>query len=128
VLLVVRDLREEEPRQERLKADRGAEMRRVADFLGIRVAESLWPKLIEAAAFETMKAQGDVLMPQAQALWDGGPSRFLYKGTNGRWQDAAAPEDLRLYDERVAREFAPMLAHWVAGGRRVAGDPRVLPD
>ena len=111
-----------------LKADRAAEIRRVADFLGIRVGAALWPQIIEAASFEAMKAQGDTLMPAAHGLWDGGPSRFLYKGTNGRWQDVAAPEDLRLYDETVARELSPSLARWVAGGRRAAGDPRTLPD
>ena len=109
-----------------LKADRGAEMRRIAEFLDIRIDETLWPALIEAAGFETMKSQGDALMPMAHRLWEGGPNGFLYKGTNGRWQDVVAPEDLRLYDERVAREFSPLLARWVAGGRRAAGDPRTL--
>ena len=111
-----------------LKADRGGEMRRVADFLGIHVDEALWPALIEAASFVAMKSQADTLVPQAQSLWDGGGDRFLYKGTNGRWQDIAAADDLRLYDERVAREFSPSLARWVAGGRLLAGDPRTLPD
>jgi aryl sulfotransferase len=109
-----------------LKADRGAEMRRLADFLGIRIDTALWPKLIEAASFETMKSQADTLVPQAQGLWDGGGSRFLYKGTNGRWQDVVSREDLQRYDAIVAREFSPSLARWVAGGRRVAGDPRAL--
>ncbi len=111
-----------------LKADREAEMRRVAAFLGIEVPESLWPRLVEAAGFEAMQRDGDALIPMAHALWDHGPRRFLNKGTNGRWRDVVAPEHLAAYDERVRREFSPGLARWVEHGRLVAGDPRDAGD
>jgi aryl sulfotransferase len=111
-----------------LQADLGAEMRRVADFLEIAIDEALWPALVEAAGFETMKAQGDALIPQAQMLWEGGAGRFLHKGTNGRWREVVLPEDLERYDARVTAEFTPNLARWVEHGRRIAGDPRELPD
>lgn len=107
-----------------LKADLGGEMRRVANFLGIEIDDALWPALIEAASFEAMRKNGDKIMPYAHALWEGGPSRFLHKGTNGRWRDLFAPQDLEAYDRRVATEFPPALARWVEHGRRVAGDPK----
>jgi aryl sulfotransferase len=111
-----------------LKADREGEMRRIADFLGIEVAPALWPRLVAAAGFEAMQRDGEALIPMAHMLWEGGPSRFLNKGTNGRWRDVVASEDLARYDARVAREFSPSLARWVESGRGVAGDPRLLAD
>lgn len=111
-----------------LKANRGGEMKRIARFLEIDVPDSLWPQLVEAASFESMKRDGDALIPFAHQLWEGGPGRFLNKGTNGRWRDVVANEDLALYEAKVRSEFSPALAQWVEHGRLVAGDPRDLPD
>ncbi len=100
-----------------LKADRGGEMRRLAAYLGIEIAESLWPELIEAAGFDSMKAQGDALLPKARNVWNGGASRFINQGVNGRWQGVFLAEDLERYEEAVKRHFAPELADWIAHGR-----------
>ena len=48
--------------------------------------------------------------------------------TNGRWRDVYAQDDLDAYDAKVAQEFSPSLATWVAHGRLKAGDPRESPD
>ena len=50
-----------------LKADLGGEMRRVVELLGIEVEEILWPRLIKAASFESMKSKAAELMPSAGA-------------------------------------------------------------
>ena len=108
-----------------LKHARGEEMRRVAAFLGINIAEELWPRLIEAASFESMRAQGGALIPAANTLWDEGPNRFLNKGTNGRWKDVFRSADVESYRMRVQQEFSPALARWLEQGRLIAGDPRL---
>ena len=100
-----------------LKADRAGEMRRIADFLGIDIPEAVWPTLIAAADFEVMKGQAAELMPGAQHSWRNGADSFLHKGTNGRWRDMVAPEDLERYDARVKAEFEPELAAWIEHGR-----------
>jgi aryl sulfotransferase len=107
-----------------LKADREGEMRRIAGFLEIEVAEDLWPQLVEAAGFEAMKAAADALLPGSDQSFKGGGRTFLHKGTNGRWQGTCRPEDLARYEAKVAAEFPPELAAWCEGGRRSAGDPR----
>ena len=107
-----------------LKHDRDGEMRRIAGFLEIAVDEDLWPDLVEAAGFEAMKRNAEVLLPMAQALWDDGGQRFLHKGTNGRWRDVVRSGDLARYEARVAAEFPPALADWIANGR-CGGDPRL---
>ena len=88
-----------------------------ADFLNIEVKADLGPELIDAATFDSMKSKADELMPSASEIWQGGGQTFLHKGTNGRWRDVFAEEDLALYDEKVKAEFSPELAHWIEFGR-----------
>lgn len=107
-----------------LKADRGGEMRRIADFLGTHITDEDWPAIIEAAGFEAMKDRAATLLPHAEDIWKGGGNTFLHMGTNGRWRDVYRAEDLEAYDRKVAAQFSPALAAWCEGGRLVAGDPR----
>ena len=100
-----------------LKKDRGGEMRRIAEFLEIEIAESLWPELIEAASFEAMKRQGAELAPATLDMFEGGANRFFNKGTNGRWRDVFSKADLARYEEKVKTDFSPELARWVEHGR-----------
>jgi aryl sulfotransferase len=100
-----------------MKKDLAGEMRRIAEFLGIEVAEDLWPQLVEAAGFEAMKRQADELMPGAKNTWEGGGNTFLNKGTNGRWRDVFTPDDLAAYDRQVREMFEPELAAWIEHGR-----------
>jgi aryl sulfotransferase len=111
-----------------LKADLEGEMRRIADFLDIQVDEGLWPQLVNGARFETMKRQGQDLLPAANMLWEGGANRFLNQGSNGRWRDAFAPADLAAYERRVQDEFSPALAAWLEAGRLRTGDPKLTAD
>jgi len=108
-----------------LKADLDGEMRRIAEFLGIDIPETLWPALVEAARFETMKKNGARIMPQAGMAWDKGHERFLFKGTNERWRAALSPAQLARYETRVKAELAPGMADWLANGRLKIGDPRL---
>ena len=111
-----------------LKADREAEMRRIADFLEIETDPDVWPQIVAAAGFEAMKGKAAELMPSAEGIWKGGGGTFLHKGTNGRWRDVYRSEDMEAYDRRVAEEFSPALAAWCEGGRLQAGDPREAAD
>lgn len=106
-----------------LKADRDGEMRRIARFLGIETPDPLWRDMVAAAGFDVMKEQGAALIPAADLLWEGGASRFLNKGTNGRWQSVVSAADLQRYDAQVKAHFAPELARWLEHGSITAGDP-----
>jgi aryl sulfotransferase len=97
--------------------DRMREMRRVASFLNISISESLWPALVEAASFESMRQQGDELIPALQILWgEQGAQRFFHKGSNRRWEGIFRPADLNLYDAKVREAFSPELANWIEHG------------
>lgn len=110
-----------------LKADLDGEMRRIAEFLAIAQPREIWPSLVEAATFEAMKRNGNVILAGAEKLFEGGSDRFLFKGTNGRWRDVMTADDLALYDQ-AAKRLTPGLARWLQSGRLVAGDPRTASD
>lgn len=99
-----------------LKKDREGEMRRIADFLGITIPESVWPSLVKVTGLDEMrreaKAGGGM-----EVSFKGGADTFFNKGINGRWRGVFKDEDLAAYDARVKREFAPELAHWLEHGR-----------
>ena len=86
-------------------------MRRVADYLDLAPAESVWPRLVEAATLSGMKRNADRIMPElSRAFFEGGADRFLYKGTNRRWEGVLSEEDLALYApaiERRAWQYMP---------------------
>jgi aryl sulfotransferase len=111
-----------------LKANLDQEMRRISSFLGIAVDEEIWPTLVSAASFESMRAAGADLMPQTKTMFAEGPQRFFNKGTNGRWRNALTDNDVAQYQAKVRQKLSPSLAAWLEGGRCNAGDPRQLPD
>ena len=106
-----------------LKFDLSAEMQRIADFLDIFVPSDVWPQLVDAAGFEAMRRDGDVLMSEIAASFKEGSRGFFFKGTNERWRGVFFEEDLELYEAKAEAMLAPECARWVARGRAQSGDP-----
>jgi aryl sulfotransferase len=102
-----------------LHTDLEGEMRRVADHVGIDVAEESWPARVAAARVAAMKAAGATLLGPMDRF-AGGSDSFLYKGTNGRWRAVLTPEDLALYEAAVA-SLDRGLRVWLEAGR--SGQP-----
>lgn len=100
-----------------LKADLSAEMKRIADFLGIAIRPEIWPELVAAASFDAMRKAGDLLMANMAEIFDGGSQRFFYKGCNERWRGVFREDDLALYDSKVNETLPPECARWLAQGR-----------
>jgi aryl sulfotransferase len=99
-----------------LLKDLEGEMRKVAEFLNIKVEESLWPSLVEQATFENMKNNAAELLPGIDGIFAGGAKSFINKGTNGRWRDILSPEELIECDAAIARELSPDCALWLEEG------------
>ena len=111
-----------------MKADLAGEIGRIAGYLEIDLPAPVMDEIASAADFESMRAQGEALMPWAENAWVNGAKTFLNKGVNGRWQGACAEQDLSSYRAKIAAEFTPGLAAWLESGRRVAGDPVLSSD
>ncbi len=84
-------------------------------------------ELVQAARFETMKAQGEAILPGMERGFDHGAQRFLHRGENGRWLGVLDDEDLARYEALAAARLSPGLNAWIHGGRR-GGDPRQADD
>jgi aryl sulfotransferase len=111
-----------------LKANLSDEMRYISAFLEIPVNEAIWPNLVEAATFDSMKRNGAQILAKLEHLFRGGHETFLHKGTNERWRDALTEADLELYEKHAHSALSPGLFNWLRNGRRVAGDPVSMPD
>lgn len=100
-----------------LKADLQGEMRRVAGFLEIPVAETVFPGLVEAAGFAAMRRDGDLLMGSASKVFQGGGARFFHKAAIEGWRGVYRDDDLALYDAKADALLPPACRSWVAQGR-----------
>lgn len=95
-----------------LKADLEGQMRALAARLGIHVADELWPELVDAATFESMRRDSGRTAPSS-GIWKDQAS-FFKSGRTGAWGEVlATAEDRRRYDERIASLIAPDLAAWL---------------
>ena len=65
-------------------------------------------------------------MPNVTQLFDKGAETFFNKGTNGRWKGVFRPDDLALYDAKVAQAFFAWLRGLACKGRIAAGEPNTL--
>ena len=103
-----------------LKADLPGSIRSIAQFLDIEIDEKAFPKIVEHCTFDYMKAHAEKSAPLGGALWEGGATTFINKGTNGRWKDTLAADEVKAYEARALAELGPECAHWLAHGRGTA--------
>ena len=106
-----------------LKLDLATEMQRIANFLGIAVAPELWPQFIEAAGFDAMRREGDVLMGDSAKMFKGGSKGFFFRGSNERWRGKVSDEDLALYNDKLDTMLSVDCAQWITQGRMLTRSP-----
>ncbi|TNE58104.1 MAG: sulfotransferase domain-containing protein [Alphaproteobacteria bacterium] len=98
-------------------ADLEGQMRRVAKYLDMEIEEELWPSLVDACTFATVKKDpSKVVMSMADFAWKGGGDTFINKGTNGRWHGVLSDEELELYEAAKNRAMTPECAKWLENG------------
>ncbi len=99
-----------------LKADMGAEIHKIADFLDLPIDEETWPAILEHCSFDYMKANAAKSVPLGGAFWDAGAKVFINKGVNGRWTDVLPEEHRRAYESRAEQELGVECARWLSSG------------
>ena len=103
--------------------DLDGQMRRISKWLDIDIDEDIWPSLVKAATFETMKTQFEKTTPAiTHKIWRD-PKNFFHKGSNGRWRDALTDDDLALYEHAKRRTLSPAAIEWLEEGSLKAGYP-----
>ena len=99
-----------------LLADTEAEMRRIATFLEHRGRRRDVARAGRCRRVRRMREDAQGGGDPASVIFQGGASRFFYKGTNGRWRDVLTDEHLAMYD-RAASALDPTLRAWLESGR-----------
>ena len=95
-----------------LKSDLAGEMRRIAGFLDIEIAEELWPGVVERCTFEYMRNHEEMVGDMSVAF-EGGTKGFIFKGTNGRWKDELNADDLAAYQHRLKTSLPQDAVDWI---------------
>lgn len=95
-----------------LLADLHGEMRRIADILGVEVAASDWPALVEAATFTTMRAAADRRAPDPSGVLKV-PAAFFRRGSSGAGAEVLTRAELAVYERRAAELAPPDLLAWL---------------
>ena len=111
-----------------LKADLEGEMSRISTFLGIDTPRDVMTKLVHSARFDTMKSQGEQMLPQLRMSFDKGAQRFLNQGLNDRWMGVLTDADIARYEALARSRLSDVHNAWIRHGRLGAGDPATLPD
>jgi aryl sulfotransferase len=103
-----------------LLADLDGQMREIADYLEIDVPQEDWANVVNRCRFEEVKKDPSKVVGDNIAFaFKGGADTFIHKGTNGRWVGVLDEEDLRLYDEAMAK-LPPDYAQWLQDGGNAA--------
>jgi aryl sulfotransferase len=95
-----------------LSRDLDAEMRRLARILDIEVPESTWPALVEAAGFEQMRSNSEVVSPNSGGILKD-PAAFFKRGRSGAGAETLTSEEQRIYFERVANLAPADMLDWL---------------
>ena len=94
-----------------LKTDLQGQMGTLAARLGIEVPNAIWPSLVEAATFESMRGHSDRTVP-SPGLWKD-ETRFFNRARSGEWRNLLDEDDRRRYGGRVSSLVAPDLEAWL---------------
>lgn len=101
-----------------LKADLAGEVRRIAAFLDVPLADDELDRVVRESHIDRMRALALEKEDLLASWFDGGARSFFFKGTNGRWRDVLGDDDLALYEDAKRRVLAPDCAEWLERGWR----------
>jgi aryl sulfotransferase len=96
---------------DRLSADLEGEMRRLAAQLTIIVPEQSWPRLVQAATFDRMRADAAQLVPGGGVLKSS--AAFFRRGASGAGREILTTEEIAHYHARTAQMAPADMLAWL---------------
>ncbi len=76
------------------------------------VDEDRWPRLVQAATFESMRSNADTTVAAGREHWID-PAAFFSRGTSGQWHDLLDDADRARYAARVRTLARDDLVAWL---------------
>jgi aryl sulfotransferase len=95
-----------------LAGDLEGQMRQLAERLGIAVPASLWPELVSAATFHSMRSRAERLTPGPPGLFLD-DTAFFRHGRSGTGNAILTPGELGSYRIRVAEMASREVVSWL---------------
>jgi hypothetical protein len=92
--------------------DLDGEMRRLAALLGIAVPGEIWPDLVAAATFESMRARARRVAPDPSGVLKDNAA-FFRRGTSGAGREVLTSDEMARYHARTAQLAPPELLGWL---------------
>ena len=97
-----------------LWTDLDAQMRTVAEFLGVTVEDEDWPALVDAARLDSMRERAAQSVPESDlSIWPD-PARFFQRGGRRPWDELLDQKDLDRYEGRLRALADPDMAAWLS--------------
>jgi aryl sulfotransferase len=95
-----------------LCTDLAGQMHALAAWLDLDVGEPVWPALVAAAEFSSMRARADQLVPARGSILNDN-TMFFRRGRPGAAAELLGEAELRRYQTRVERHAPPDLVRWL---------------
>jgi hypothetical protein len=95
-----------------LLLDLAGEMERLASLLEIDVSRELWPALVEAATFQSMRSRASQLSPNPSGILKSSTA-FFRAGTSGSGRQVLSEAELAHYLNRAAKMAPQDLLDWL---------------
>ena len=99
-----------------MKGDLEGAIKRIAEFLVIEIDPKSFSKIVEHCSFDYMKAHASEVAPRGGAMWKGGATTFINKGSNGRWRDILSAAEIKAYEDKAVSELGVECAEWLGNG------------
>jgi len=109
-------------RYEDLVADLAGWMRWLAGRLAVDVDPLVWPDLVDAASFDSMRADAATRAPDRRGVLKD-PAAFFRRGRPGAGREVLTPADVATYEQRVRRLVAAKAPDDPAEVLRLLGVP-----
>jgi hypothetical protein len=95
-----------------LLADLAGQMHRLAERLGIDVADEAWPGLVEAATFASMRSRSADVTPDTLGVLKD-HRVFFRSGRSGTGRELLTPDELAAYQQRVDSLIPADVVAWL---------------
>lgn len=99
-----------------MRRDLAGAVARVAAHVGISHPPALMARIVQAATFESMKANADRFTPSAGREFWRSDAGFFDSATSNKWEGRLTAEDLATYDARMDAALTPAERHWLEWG------------
>jgi aryl sulfotransferase len=97
-----------------LLADLPGEIRRIADFVGIPLTDTVIAEIVPDVSLAALRRMAE--SHGAYTGLKGGPQAFFFKGSNGRWKEILSADELALYEQTAAKVLTPDCRLWLEHG------------